>query len=374
MKHIQKEELFFSRFRLSDQLFDADSIFFDIETTGFSPAHSSIYLIGCAYRKEDKLHVDQFFAEDPDQEAEILYSFSELLKGFQTIITYNGVGFDIPFLKAKYDMFGMPEHFKDFHYIDIYKSVSEIKFLLKLPNYKQKTLENFLGLQRDDRYSGGELINVYHEYTASKNGYQEDLLLLHNYEDIVGMTQLLPVFAYTEFFQGQYTIRETRLEGYRAPDGSDKKELMIFLENDFAVPQPISYHYKEFYLLMKDASTTIRVPVFSGELLFFYDNYKDYYYLPKEDMAVHKSIASFVDRDFRENAKASNCYTHKSGDFLPQYTKVMCPAFYKKYKDPISYFELSDDFCASDIMLRRYVTHILHQMCTPDKKRKGTPA
>ena len=35
---------------LTDQLFDEYSIFFDIETTGFSPANSTLYMIGCARR------------------------------------------------------------------------------------------------------------------------------------------------------------------------------------------------------------------------------------------------------------------------------------------------------------------------------------
>ena len=32
---------------------------------------------------------------------------------------------------------------KEYHYLDIFKCVSELKFLLKLPNYKQKTIESF---------------------------------------------------------------------------------------------------------------------------------------------------------------------------------------------------------------------------------------
>lgn len=76
-------------------------------------------------------------------------------------------------------------------------------------------------------------------------------------------------------------------------------------------------------------------------------------------MAIHKSVASFVDKEYRENAKASNCYTRKSGKFLPQYNNVMQPEFRKEYKDKISYFEMTDDFCTSDIMLRRYIDHIL---------------
>jgi hypothetical protein len=174
-----------------------------------------------------------------------------------------------------------------------------------------------------------------------------------------------------EIFQGQYTIKETRLESYRAADGTEGKELLISLENDFAVPKRVSYQFREFYLIMKDASTTIRIPVFSGELRYFYDNYKEYYYLPKEDMAVHKSVASFVDKSFRQSAKAANCYTRKSGDFLPQYTTVMSPEFRREYKDRVSYFELNEDFRTSDVMLRRYVAHILHQM---RKAKKGTSA
>ena len=37
----------------------------------------------------------------------------------------------------------------------------------------------------------------------------------------------------------------------------------------------------------------------------------------------------------------------------------MNPEFKADYKDKFSYFELTDDFCESDVMLRRYVEHIL---------------
>ncbi len=38
---------------LTDQLFLMNTLyFFDIETTGFSPANSTLYMIGCARRKK----------------------------------------------------------------------------------------------------------------------------------------------------------------------------------------------------------------------------------------------------------------------------------------------------------------------------------
>lgn len=367
MKHTHKEELYIRTSRLSDQLFDGDSIFFDIETTGFSPAHSTIYLIGCARKKDDVICVDQFFAEEPSEEKDIIASFLGVLKDYSTIISFNGIGFDIPFLKAKCDTYGFEETLKDYHYLDIFKSVSGLKFLLKLPNYKQKTIEHFLGLPREDLFSGGELINIYQEYVKDKDVEKERLLHLHNFEDVIGMMDLLPVLSYLEVFHGQYSITETQISPYRNLDGREGKEMIITLKNDYSVPKRVSYQFRDFYLTMKNRVTSIRIPVFTGELRYFYSNYRDYYYLPEEDMAIHKSVASFVDKGYRETARASNCYNRKSGSFLPQYDSVMNPEFRREYKDPVSYFEITDDFCTSDVMLRRYVDHILTLMLTSKK-------
>ncbi|MBR2851012.1 MAG: ribonuclease H-like domain-containing protein, partial [Anaerotignum sp.] len=164
MKHIQKEQLYIQRNNLTNNIFDENCIFFDIETTGFSPTTSNIYLIGCLRKQGSDLIIDQFFAESKEDEKELLEKFIEVLNNYKTIIFFNGIGFDIPFIKAKCDSYGIKEHLKDFAYIDIFKLISNIKFLLKLPNYKQKTIENFLDIHRDDKFSGGELINVYDEY------------------------------------------------------------------------------------------------------------------------------------------------------------------------------------------------------------------
>lgn len=364
MKHTHKEELYIKKDALSERLFDEHAIFFDIETTGFSPASSSIYMIGCARRIDTQIHIDQFFAETPSEEKTILAAFLELLESYGTIISFNGIGFDIPFLKAKCGQYKLSEHFGDFEYLDIFKSVSRLKFLLKLPNYKQKTLEAFLKLPRDDAASGGELINVYHEYVKNPTEEGRRLLHLHNYEDVLGMTELLPILSYIEIFNGSFSILSTRVDKYHGYDGKSGEELIITMQNDYPVPRRISHKLGDFYLMISPARTSIRVPVYSGELRYFYPNHKDYYYLPEEDMAIHKSVASFVDKKYRENARANNCYNRKSGNFLPQYTSIMQPEFRREYKDKITYFELTDDFCSSDVMLRRYVDHVLKHMIT----------
>ena len=115
------------------------------------------------------LHTEFVEAESKEEEASVLAAFLQELSHFQTVISFNGIGFDIPYLKNKCQKYGLAHPFDEKTYIDIYKEVSALKFLLKLPNYKQKTIETFLNINRDDVFSGGELIEVYENYLKTKD-------------------------------------------------------------------------------------------------------------------------------------------------------------------------------------------------------------
>ena len=290
---------------LTDQLFDEHSIFFDIETTGFSPANSTLYMIGCARRKSNRICIDQFFAEKPEEEAEILAAFFQMLSPYTTIITFNGVGFDIPYLKAKADHYKIPEHFRDFEYLDIFKSVSSIKFLLKLENYKQKTIESFLGLKRKDEKTGGDLIHVYFTHVKHPTEETMHLLRIHNYEDVLHMIDLLSVLSYLEVLNGQYTILSHRIDHYHAYDGTEGEEWIITMQNDYPVPRQLSCKQDCFYLMIGKNRTSLRIPVYEGELHYFYSNYRDYYYLKKEDMAIYLLFIQHILYSLKENGKAA---------------------------------------------------------------------
>lgn len=341
------------------QIFTEDALFFDIETTGFSPANTSLYLIGCAKKSGNNMIIEQYFAETPEEESTILSYFLNLLKNYQTLITFNGIGFDIPYIKAKCDKYNLPEDFATKDYIDLFKIVSSLKFLLKLPNYKQKTIETFLGINREDVFDGGQLINVYKEYVSHPSEYQMYFLKQHNYEDVLGMLDLLPVLSYSNLLKGGYSLLSVESNVYTDYEGNSQKELIFFLENDIPVPKRVSYGYNEFYLTCNGNESRIVVRLYDGTLKYFFANYKDYYYLPQEDIAVLKDVAGSVDKAFRKNATASTCYTKKDSIFLPQYQPVAEPAFYKERKDKVSYFELSNDFIDSNQLLRKYVDHIL---------------
>ena len=135
-------------------------LFLDIETTGFTAKSSSIYLIGTAYQEDGKWYVKQWFANNYEEEAEVLSAFFSFARNYTHLIHFNGNNFDLPYLLQKCQQYDLPYRFDPFEGIDIYRRIAPYKSFLRLPNCKQKTLEQFLGIEREDSYSGGELITV----------------------------------------------------------------------------------------------------------------------------------------------------------------------------------------------------------------------
>lgn len=340
-----------------------NTIFFDIETTGFSARSSHLYLIGLAYYMgENQFCSIQFLAEQKEDEPALLHEFFNFIKDYKNIVHFNGNGFDIPYLKEKCLQYNILYHFDLLTGYDLYKEACRFKKLFQTPDLKQKTLETFLGSARKDEFSGKELINVYYAYEKEHKDSDKELLLLHNFEDVKGLTELLCLYAYSSACSKNIQFEHYILRNYKSYDGTMQKELVIRFLLPAPVPTPVS-QVNDFSLLTFIGDIgTLSIKVRSGELKFFYPDYKNYYYLPKEDCAMHKSVAFYVDKNFRTQAKAANCYSKKTGCFLPEYEEVFSPYFKAEYQDKILYFEAEDAFFADSANLQKYLLHIIPEI------------
>lgn len=340
-----------------------ECVFFDIETTGFSAASSQLYLIGVVYLEQGTWQSLQWFADTFHSEEEVLSSFLTFITGYSYLIHFNGDGFDIPYLSKKAMMFDMENTMTGLCSVDIFKAVKLFKSLLNLENYKQKSIERFLELKREDIYNGGELIDVYQQYLRTGKEELYQLLILHNAEDIAGMPDILPVMAY-----GRLT--DTSYCGINVPDMIIKnvqcdiknEELIVHLESDIPFPKVRRCSTRTKYLQVSEKEICLRLRMLRGELRHFFPNYKDYYYLPKEDMALHKSVSQFVDKEFREKAKASNCYVRATGLFLPQCDEPIEPVFCREYKDKDTYFPYNEEFAENTALVERYIRGIISEL------------
>jgi hypothetical protein len=155
----------------------------------------------------------QYFAEDISEEKALLEKYVKDAAEHDVILTYNGKHFDVPFLlsragKLDLDISDMPYN------LDLYLILNGYSSLRKfLPNLKQKTVEDFMGLwpYRTDRISGADSANLYIEYLYLKETHQDvtgnvELMLLHNRDDVLQLGKLLPVLEKTDFHRAMYTL------------------------------------------------------------------------------------------------------------------------------------------------------------------------
>lgn len=319
---------------LGDIVLPEKTIFFDIETTGFSPTSTHLYMIGCCLFENEGWQLIQWFDETgtPEGEKLLLSAFHEKTAVCQNCISFNGRTFDFPYIQKKSAVHGLLDPLSHLRHIDLYRELKPYKALFGLKSFRQKSVEAFLGLRRADTYSGGELIPVYEAYVRDKEASKFDSLMLHNFEDVKGMFDLLPMLSYLAFFDGAYEIKEMQRCG---------TDFLFTAALKHFIKIPVFAACGHFDFTLSAYTAQIRVHGFDGELKYFYENYKDYEYLPLEDEAIHKSMAVFVDKQFRQKATRRNCYTKKADFFLPEYEVIFSPFFKQNYEDKTCWFMAS---------------------------------
>lgn len=170
--------------------------FFDIETTGLSPDKCKVILVGLAMPIEDRLEVIQILADDPSEEPELLRELLNELDRLDMVITYNGKHFDMPFVEKRCNRAKVHMNRPLPYNLDMYQAIkhhSPLKHML--PNLKQKTVEDFLGLweTRTDEISGADSVELYYIYAGEKDEKLRDVILLHNHDDIVQLSKVIGI-------------------------------------------------------------------------------------------------------------------------------------------------------------------------------------
>lgn len=201
-----QEEFYHSR--LFNQYFDGSRIAVaDIETTGLNPLNTA-FILGGLISIPDHTS-EQYFMEDPTMEPELLTEFLRRLEDFDVIITYNGQAFDLPFIlkRAKHHRLTIPQSLP--YNLDLYMILNGHSNLRRfLPDLKQKTIENFLGLfsERQDEISGRESVELYFNYLRTKDPECREKILLHNRDDIHQLARLLPIIEKVNFQKAMHHL------------------------------------------------------------------------------------------------------------------------------------------------------------------------
>lgn len=361
-------------------------MFFDIETTGLRAGRAELYLIGLLLMEEDGWHLRQWFSQSMEDEEAMLLEFSELIRERgrrhspqrPILLSYNGDGFDLPFISSCLRAYDLPDITKNILSFDIYKRLRGIKPLLGIRDLKLKTVERFLGMEREDRYGGGELIPVYEEYRRLYLAKEDEerqrelltLLLLHNAEDITDLPGICDMLAYESLLEGGFSLSSAQ-----TVDIGGTRSLDLRYRLSRPLPRELYLEDETFTLSASGEEKdllNIAVRLYEGELRYFFADYKNYYYLPMEDRAIHRSVGEFVERSKRKPATRQNCYERRQGLFLPEPEIIFAPVLYREYKGDTMYAELREDMLEDGERLLGYGASVLRYLQSKiNAQRKG---
>lgn len=300
-----------------------DLLFFDIETTGLSPKTSHVYLIGLIQYNPDAscFEMTQYLAEseEPSEEIQVLESFCRVALTKNCLVHFNGSSFDLPFLKHRCKALHLTESLSQLSSLDLYRELLSMPaFFRQMPDHKQKSFELLIGYPREDQLSGKEMITAFQEYAKTKDSSTLNLLFLHNEDDLKGMLALTSLGSLKQLLNGSCQI--TDVQELQEPnldlDGAMETKLLFSLSLETPVPVTLSANAEFCYITVTENKAKIKMPLYEGTLLYFYPDYKNYYYLPFEDEAIHKSIAAYLEPSHRQKATATTCYKKISGKFL----------------------------------------------------------
>jgi uncharacterized protein YprB with RNaseH-like and TPR domain len=164
------------------------TIIFDIETLGFSSV--PIILIGLAHIKNDNILIDQYLSRDTKEEPAMLTAFLDQFRESDTIITFNGARFDIPFIEERLSFHKIEESlYNKIHHDAL--PLSRYAWKKKLPNCKLGTLEkHILGIERRDDVPSRSVPDFYRTYIRHKNVGPLIPIIGHNKQDLITLARI----------------------------------------------------------------------------------------------------------------------------------------------------------------------------------------
>lgn len=195
-----------------------DFVLFDIETTGLSHSKSEVILIGYIIYDGSDYVLCQLFCENRREEKELLLEFKKVLEQKKYYITFNGRAFDLPYTNSRFKHFGIEYVMPKCNNLDIMRLVKLNKDHFNFSDFKLKTVEKFLDIDREDTISGKESVELYELYEETQSKELEHKILLHNYEDILYLMRCLEIVDHvdplTMYLENPLTIHGRNFEAY----------------------------------------------------------------------------------------------------------------------------------------------------------------
>jgi hypothetical protein len=167
--------------------------YLDLETTGLIGV--PLFLVGLMRLDSGGLRVEQYFARDYTEERPLLADLERALRDVGVLVTFNGRSFDVPFLRDRFAVQGIPWTFQGEH-LDLLP-LCRRRWRGVLENCRLQTIEQAVcGRERVDDTPGSEIPGIYHEYVRTGDARHLGGIFEHNQWDVIAMAEILVALSH----------------------------------------------------------------------------------------------------------------------------------------------------------------------------------
>jgi len=162
--------------------------YLDIETCGM--LGMPCFLAGLLVWRQGRLVLVQVLARDYQEERAMLHRTWTLLDQVSTLVTFNGLSFDVPYIEDRAAATGLGLRALRADHVDLLHE-SRRRWRSVLPNCRLQTLERFIcGRLRRGDIPGDQIPAVYHEFVRTHDARQMQVVLHHNALDLLTLAEL----------------------------------------------------------------------------------------------------------------------------------------------------------------------------------------
>ena len=166
--------------------------FLDTETTGLSGGTGTMaFVVGLGFFAADGFRVRQYFLRDPGDEPAMIEALAERLPEFETLVSFNGIAFDVPIIENRFILARTPPPTAGLAHLDLLHPARRL-WHYHLPSCALGTLERAaLGVLREQEdVPGGVIPYLYRDYLRTGDAREMKRVLYHNAVDILSLVTL----------------------------------------------------------------------------------------------------------------------------------------------------------------------------------------
>ncbi|MCE5228104.1 ribonuclease H-like domain-containing protein [bacterium] len=176
---------------------DPSQIFYlDTETTGLSGGSGTyVFLVGIGRFEAGGFVVEQYFMEDYADEPALLAALELALAPARGLVTYNGLGFDVPLLMTRWLMNRRRPSIPELH-LDLLRPARRL-WRGRLESCSLGSIErNILGIRRLSDVPGMLIPQIYFDFARGVRPERMVPVVDHHVQDIVSLGALAGLMAY----------------------------------------------------------------------------------------------------------------------------------------------------------------------------------